>query len=77
MQARVRGEVHQGDPAQLRGEHKHDWGIIILFVQVSQGHENLWKSNYLPQKVHKSFTCNEPSVEWTLVYLNFAIVNDF
>ena len=23
MQARVRGEVHQGDPAQLRGEHKH------------------------------------------------------
>ena len=23
MQARVRGEVHQGDPAQLRGQHKH------------------------------------------------------
>ena len=51
--------------------------IINLSVQASHRHRNSWKSHFLPQKVYKSAIWNESSVEWTLVDLDFAFVNDF
>ena len=51
--------------------------IINLSVQVSHRHRNSWKAHILPQKVYKSANWNESSVEWTLVDLDFAFVNDF
>ena len=51
--------------------------IINLSVQASHRHRNSWKSYFLPQKVYKSAIWNESSVEWTLVDLDFAFVNDF
>ena len=53
------------------------WAIINLSVQVSHRHRNSWKAHILPQKVYKSANWNESSVEWTLVDLDFAFVNDF
>ena len=53
------------------------WAIINLSVQASHRHRNSWKSHFLPQKVYKSAIWNESSVEWTLVDLDFAFVNDF
>ena len=53
------------------------WAIINLSVKVSHRHRNSWKSHFLPQKVYKSAIWNESSVEWTLVDLDFAFVNDF
>ena len=50
--------------------------IIILFVQLSQSNGNSRKSHFLLQKVHKSSVWNECSVVWSLVYLNFAVVNN-
>ena len=32
------------------GKEDDGWGIIILFVQVSQGHENSRKSNFFLKK---------------------------
>ena len=48
--------------------------IINLSVQVSHRHRNSWKAHILPQKVYKSANWNESSVEWVLVYLDFAFV---
>ena len=44
---------------------------------MSHRHRNSWKAHILPQKVYKSANWNESSVEWTLVDLDFAFVNDF
>ena len=55
----------------------YSWAIINLSVQVSHRHRNSWKAHILPQKVYKSANWNESSVEWTLVDLDFAFVNDF
>ena len=50
--------------------------IIILFVQLSKSNGNSRKSNFQLQKVHKSSVWIESSVVWSLVYLNFAVVNN-
>ena len=55
---------------------KGKWAIIILFVQVSNRNENSLKSNFLPQKVHKSFMCNVTDVKQTMAYLNFAFITN-
>ena len=54
-----------------------EWAIIILFVQVSNRNENSLQSNFLPQKVHKSFMCNVTDVKQTMAYLNFAFVTNW
>ena len=51
--------------ASLDYRNKCCWGIINLFVQVSQGHENSWKCNFCLQKcinpLHvMSLVWNEP-----------------